>query len=97
MEVVDYEPYAWFLFEQEGQHFVDVNCNHSAVGYGILVQLNEEEEGLYRDFGRPYIDKLAQSIQDAGPGSTLQLRDVTPDYREETKRAIEAWRVKQRS
>ncbi len=92
MKVVDHEPHAWFLFEQDEELFLDANCNHSAAGYSILIRLTEDETVGYVREGRSYVDSLARAVQDGGPGSRLQIRDVGRQHEEETSRAIEEWR-----
>jgi hypothetical protein len=93
MNVVDHSPHAWFLLQRGDDYFLDVNCNHSAAGYSILIRLAEDEVSHYSSGGHSYVDRLAQAVQDGGPGSPIQSRDVTTEYLAETSQAIKAWRV----
>ncbi|MBC8065373.1 MAG: GNAT family N-acetyltransferase [Chlorobia bacterium] len=92
MRVVDHAPHAWFLFQKNDELFLDVNCNHSSAGYSILIRLNEEEAAQHAREGRPHLDRLAQAVQDSGPGSDLQRRDVGNAHRNETHHAVLKWR-----
>ena len=75
--------------------FLDVNCTHSAAGYSILIRLSAEEAAKYAQDGRTYLGHLAEQVQNAGPGQGDQLRDVTVRYAEETRKALEDWRMQQ--
>ncbi|MDQ2986540.1 MAG: hypothetical protein M3R13_07445 [Armatimonadota bacterium] len=91
MRVVDEGPRAWLLFEREDGLFLDVNCSHSAAGYVVLIHLKPEEEAQYAREGRAFLDRFAQEVQDRGPFSILQNRNLyTLSY--ETKKAFEEWR-----
>lgn len=92
MKIVDFAPHAWFLFQRGDEYLLDVNCNHSAAGYSILIRLEDDEVSLYSSGGRAYMDRLAQAVQDGGPGSQIQGRDVTTKYLSETRQAIKEWR-----
>ena len=91
MRVVDEGPAAWYLLERDDGLFLDVHCSHIAAGYSVIIRLTEEELARYTKEGRAFLDGLAQDVQDRGPGSSLQRRDL---YRlaYETKRAVEEWR-----
>jgi hypothetical protein len=97
MQVVDHEPHAWFLFRERDMLLLDVNCNHGAAGYGVMIQLNAEEESEYLGEGHAYLNGLAQAVQDSGPGRGHQLRDVTAVYSEESTAAVREWRAAQKS
>ena len=90
MEVID-EGSQWLLFRRDDELLLDVSCSHSAVGYSVLIRLKPEEEAGYAGEGRAYLDRLAQAIQQAGPGAGQQRRDF---YRIEsmTTEAFEKWR-----
>jgi len=92
MKIVDFAPHDWFLFKRGDEYFLDVNCNHSAAGYGILIRLDEDEVSQYSSGGHGYMDRLAQAVQDGGPGSQIQSRDVTSKHLPETRQAIKEWR-----
>jgi hypothetical protein len=96
MQVVDHEPHAWFLFRERDMLLLDVNCNHGAVGYGVMIQLNAEEESEYFGEGHAYLNRLAQAVQDSGPGRGHQLRDVSVTYSKESTAAVNEWRASQK-
>lgn len=98
MRVVDHEPQWWFLLEEEGSLFLDANCNHSAVGYDFLVELNAEEHRAYEHAGREFISRLATEIQDTAPivkGSTSRFkgRDLSRTYSDKVTKAVAEWRA----
>ena len=67
MKVVDYEPQLWFLFEEDGEFFLDGNYNHSFIGYDFMIQLSLEEIAEYRTRGREFINWLVEDIQNSAP------------------------------
>lgn len=98
MKVVDFENWAWFLFEHEGQMYLDANCNMSAFGYSYMIQLNEEEVKSYKVGGRDYLDKLAYDIHYTVPiakntTSIYKGRDVSRQFSQLALEAVEKWRA----
>ncbi len=93
MHVVDHEPHVWYLFEREEQLLLDVNCNHSAAGYSVLIPLSSEEATDYACDGRACLNRLARAVQDGGPGRGHQLRDVSKTYSKECAQALRDWRA----
>ena len=93
MQVVDQEPYEWFLFKTDEELLLDINCDHGAVGYNILIRLSPEETGAYGREGRAFLTRLAREIHNVGPGSTQMGRDVRPLYAEQCRVAIERWKA----
>jgi hypothetical protein len=96
MRVSDHSPQRWFLLEDAGELFLDVNCNHSFVGYDFMIRLSAEEAAEYRAKGKIYLDRLAQEIQDSAPvlavsKSPYKNRAVTPAHRAESLEAIKVW------
>jgi hypothetical protein len=74
---------------------LDVNCNHGAAGYSVMIQLSAEEESEYFQKGHAYLNWLAQAVQDSGPGRGHQLRDVSASYSKESLAALNEWRAAQ--
>ena len=95
MQVVDHEPHAWFLLKEGNVLLLDVNCDYGSVGYGVMIQLNAEEESEYSQKGHTYLSGLAQSVQDSGPGRSYQMRDISAVYSKESVEAVNEWRVTQ--
>jgi hypothetical protein len=96
-EVVDHAPHAWFLLEDCGVTFLDVNCNHGAYGYSWMIELNADELERYRAEGRAFLDHLADAIHMSVPvveGSTSAYkdRDVSSEHAGATQDAIRRWR-----
>ena|SRR5215472_16925725 len=98
MTVLDYEDYGWFLLSKEERLFLDVNCNHSFVGYSFLIELDEAEVRQYRQEGRDFIVRLADRVQHSGPGvrgskSEFKNRGVENVYGKEVVAAIQKYRA----
>ena len=92
-----YEPHRWFLLEDAGALFLDVDCNHSFIGYVVLVQLTSEEAVAYREKGRAYLTWLSEEIHNSVPilrasRSPYKARNVLSIHRERVSAAVDAWR-----
>ena len=96
MKVIDTEHWRWFLFEHEGQYYLDANCNMSAFGYTFMIQLNETERAYYQVGGHEYLNKLAHDIHYSVPiakntKSAFKGRNVSKEYSELASAAIKKW------
>lgn len=60
-----------------------------------MIRLNAEEESEYIREEHAYLNRLAQAVQDAGPGRGYQLRDVSVTYSKESMAAVNEWREAQ--
>jgi len=56
------EPAGWYLLEDNGELYLDVNCNQSAVGFGITVRLDPAEWAAFAGRGRAFAAELAEQI-----------------------------------
>jgi hypothetical protein len=97
VEVLEHAAHDWYLLWDGQQLYLDVNCNHSFVGYSFTMQLNVDEAATYRRRGRPYLDELAQAIQYSAPGvsgsrSIYKGRQVEPAASAQVNDAIRQWR-----
>jgi hypothetical protein len=93
MKVVDFEDKMWFLLEHNSQNFMDVNCNHSAFGFSILIGLNEVEEQQYLEKGHPYLNELASEFSDNAL-SKYKDRDESNHYEPLVSEATRKWKKK---
>ena len=91
MEVVEHEPNAWFLLKEDQTYFLDVNCSSSAVGFGILIQLTDDECREYLGIGRIYIQYLAARVQ-FWP-TQYASRNLSRTHGTRVGSAIAAWRI----
>jgi hypothetical protein len=96
MHVADYEPQLWFLFQEGEELFLDIHCSHNAAGYSILLQLDPEESDAYAREGRAFLDRLAREVQESGPQSALQRRDVTLKFGKACQQAFTDWQATQK-
>ncbi|WP_374582852.1 hypothetical protein [Pseudoduganella sp.] len=97
MKVLDHEPQWWFLLEDEGFLYLDVNCNHSFIGYDFLLRLDASEAARFQIEGRGYISWLASDIQNSAPiltnsSSAYKGRDLTSEYSTRVTAAVQQWR-----
>jgi len=56
------EPAGWYLLEDGGELYLDVNCNQSAVGFDITVRLDPAERAAFAAHGQPFAAGLAEKI-----------------------------------
>lgn len=98
MKVIDHEDFFWFLFEHEGQQYLDVNCSMGVFSYAFMILLNEEELALYLSGGRNYLNKLASDIQYSAPiakesNSIYKGRDYSKTLSTLALEAVNSWRA----
>ncbi|MBV9868877.1 MAG: hypothetical protein JO316_26320 [Abitibacteriaceae bacterium] len=74
MRVIDHEPGAWFLLQDDNDYFLDVNCDRAMVSFSVTIKLNEAERQLYASEGRAYIVALADEV--LGRSDPLDPRDI---------------------
>ncbi|HRK22567.1 MAG TPA: hypothetical protein PLX06_12195, partial [Fimbriimonadaceae bacterium] len=60
-------------------------------GYSVLIPLGLDEVAAYARHGRPFLNQIAHDIQNAGPGSVLQRRDVSAEFAQVCSAAIQEW------
>lgn len=97
MEVLDHEPWSWFLLTDDGRLLLDVHVSHGPVSWSLTIALDDDERNAYRSEGRASLSRLAARIQDsapisAGTTSPYRERDLGPDVRAEITRKITQWR-----
>jgi hypothetical protein len=102
MKVIDHQPQAWFLFEDDGELYLDANCSNSFVGYSVVIALNVSERSAYAAQGGAFLDGLAASIQDSGAGvvetSPFTARNLGVGYtalKQRISEAVRAWKAAQ--
>jgi len=97
MDVVDTRPHGWFLLSEGDKLFLDINCDHNAFGYTVLLELSPEEREDFETRGRLALDELAEAVQYSAPAA----RESTSPYRErdlekvrggEVSEAVDRWR-----
>ena len=95
MKVIDHAPSWWFLFEEDGNLFLDGNYSHSAFGYDWMIQLTPDERKRYEQRGHDFIESLARDVQDscplANPKSAYVSRRVPADYSQRATSAVQEW------
>ena len=62
VRVLHGEPAGWYLLEDAGELYLDVNCSQSAVSFGILIRLDPAEKAGFAAHGRAYAGELAEKI-----------------------------------
>lgn len=101
MKVIAHEPQLWFLMNDNGKLFFEVSCEHSAVSYSVLIELNPEEESHYENEGSVYLNRLAYDINYSAPGvrgsaSIYKNRNVSSQRNHEVMAAVIEWRTEQK-
>ncbi|MEQ3550208.1 hypothetical protein WIS52_06955 [Pseudonocardia nematodicida] len=97
MQVVDHEPRSWFLMRDGDRLYLDVNCNHGAFGYSVLIELDGSERRALDEQGRGYLHELADAVHMSAPAardstSPYRDRDQSRTYGTATSEAVAAWR-----
>ena len=88
MRVLLGEPAGWYLLEDSGELYLDVNCNQSAVGFDITVRLDPAERAAFSRAGRPFAAELAEQI--AYSPRTYWPRNITGPLQGKIDEAITA-------
>ncbi len=101
IEVVDSEDQMWILFRDSDRFLFDANCNHSAFGYSVLIELTPQEAEAYQERGRKYLNELCKTIQDSAPiiresKSPFKGRNLSTELADATTKAFLKWKSKNR-
>ena len=86
MRVLLGEPAGWYLLEDNGELYLDVNCNQAAVGFGITVRLDPAERAAFAEQARPFASGLAEQIADSP--RTYWPRNITGPLTDQITKAI---------
>lgn len=89
MRVLLGEPAGWYLLEDNGELYLDVNCNQSAVGFDILARLDPAERAAFAERGRAFAAELAEQI--AYSPRTHWPRNITGPLTDQVTEAILAY------
>ena len=97
MDVVDTRPHGWFLLGEGDRLFLDMNCNHNAYGYSVLLELSPEERKDFESRGRVALDELAEAVQNSVPllaasQSPYRERDLEKLRGDDVTDAVFRWR-----
>jgi len=86
VRVLHGEPAGWYLLEDRGELYLDVNCNQSAVGFDITVRLDPAERTAVAERGRAFAAELAGQI--AGSPRTYWPRNITGPLQDQIHESI---------
>ena len=90
MRVLHGEPAGWYLLEDSGELYLDVNVSNMVVGFSVLILLDRAERAAFAERGRDFADELAIRIGQS-PGK-YQKRSVTGPLDAQVTEAIVAHR-----
>ena len=97
MKVIDHQPHAWLLLEDDSGLLIDVECHHGAVSCSVLIRLNDQELAEYRRDGHAYLDRLAQAIHYSAPILEISNSPYKPrklrGYQDQVLEAIRQWQA----
>jgi hypothetical protein len=98
MMIIDFSPNNWFLAEENNAFYFEANCNHGVVGFTFLIQLSPDELTAYQLNGKPFLDALAQTIQDSAPiaantTSNFKNRNVSSLLVAQFNAAVKRWEI----
>ena len=91
MDVIAHRPHAWFLMEDEGDLYLDINCDHGAVGFSMLLRLTPEEALEVRGGSDSAVDRLATRFQNQAIAVFL-TRNLSAPWQQKAGSAIERWK-----
>jgi hypothetical protein len=86
VRVLHGEPAGWYLLEDNGELYLDVNCNQSAVGFDITLRLDPAERTAFTERGRAFAAGLAEQI--AYSPRTYWPRNITGPPQNQIHEAI---------
>ncbi len=97
MKVIDHQPHAWLLLEDDSGLLIDVECHHGAVSCSVLIRLNDHELAEYRRDGHAYLNRLAQVIHYSAPILEISNSPYKPrklrGYQDQVLEAIRQWQA----
>ena len=65
MKVIEHLTQVYFMLENNGDYYLDVNCNQGLCEFSVFLQLNESELTRYKERGTVELEALAVSIINA--------------------------------
>ncbi len=89
MRVLLSQPAGWYLLEDNGELYLDVNCNQSAVGFGITIRLDPAGQAAFAERGRAFAAGLAEQI--AYSPRTYWPQNITGPLQDKIDEAIMAY------
>lgn len=96
MRIVDYEPRSWFLAEEDGALYLDLNCSSGPAGFTMLVRLTDEEYDRVARDGHSATDTIATQLQYHAV-SLFKARNLGPEWQARLGKAVDAWLAARRA
>ncbi len=97
MKVIDHQPHAWLLLEDDSGLLIDVDCHHGAVSCSVLIRLNDQELAEYRRDDHAYLNRLAEAIHYSAPILETSNSPYKPrklrGYQDQVLEAIRQWQA----
>ncbi len=90
MRVLLGEPAGWYLLEDNGELYLDVNVSNSAVGYSVLLCLDRAKRAAFAKRGRGFADELAVRIGQSP--DKYRKRNITGMLDNQVTEAVVAYR-----
>ncbi|HEX4419348.1 MAG TPA: hypothetical protein VH165_15660 [Kofleriaceae bacterium] len=96
MRIVDHQPSSWFLAEEDGALFLDVNCSQGPSGFSLLTRLTDDERVRIVREGRSATDAIARHLEHHAT-TLFAERDLGPDWQARLSAAVTDWQAAKRS
>ena len=97
MKVIGHENASWFLFEDMGDYYLDVNSGYSFVGYSICFKLNQDEISDYNIRKEKFVSDLAQRVNYSQKTYLERQNQLSSEIQEKMASAIQMWKASNRS
>jgi hypothetical protein len=92
MKVIAEETWSWFLFEDDGQLYLEVLVEHGAVSYEITNLLSHVQAANFSREGHGYITGLASEMCSRALTRQWTAPTLPPNWNELSLAAVREWR-----
>lgn len=92
MRVVAESPWDWFLFEEDGQWWLDVLVDHGAVSFSVTAPLDPAQRSAFERDGAAALGLPAGRMRDAALARTWVHPALPDGWSDRVLAAVGAWR-----
>lgn len=91
MRVVAEEPWNWFLFEDEGKHYLDVLVEHGAVSFSVTAELSADQVNAYERGGMSILEPVSGEMRHKALMREWRIQTLPADWSQRSVAAVQAW------